>query len=1174
MGKPAAKKLDKILSVTPGDVHIIIPPTGTPVPVPHPCTSIIKDEVADSVKVSGQPGAVKGSISKHTPPHIPQGGTFSNPPSNKGEIFLTTSKQVFFEDREAAVLGDTAKMCADPADQPVGKVVGTAATVLVAATSSGSGGEDEGDGTAAKAGGAQGTGLGAPGLNPNNMTGHPVDVATGNVIAQGDDLLLDGPIPIQFVRTYASQRAAEAGPLGHGWAHNLEERLELVRSGHPRWSAVHAECEAAGMPAPDGEYLIHRDMNGLATTYVAPRDGDEIVDVRRKRRIRRDGPYFALAGRDGVTRRFAALPVAPGVHLPVETVDRNGNANAFRYDRQGRLIEIEDSYRRVVVLRFEQDRLVALSLRIPGEREDRTWCSYRYDTAGDLVEVVDRGGHAVRYSYADHLLVEDANRDGYRFYFAYDQARRCIATWGEDGYLTRRLRYDPVRRRTLVVNGEGETTIYRYTAAGVVDRIERAAGLVTELRYDDRGRLCARLNGSGVVTAVEYNDAGDVAAICDGQGNATTFEYNGFGQVTRRTDALGHAKTFEYDDRGNLIARIDPSGAAIRYEHDERGRVVAEHHPTAPSARFTYDRFGHPEQMVQGRSTVACRFDGVGQLLRVGRADGDALTYDWLPSGMLDRVRIGDEVLERYEYSGEGLITAHHQRGSVVRRTTFRQCGIFAGTSESVTRRDGDEVPRQGVAYDTDSEGRLLRAQDDLGRVVTRSHDAAGRLSREVRPDGTTLTYAYDRAGRVEEIRDSHGGSERFAYEGRGRIAEIRYTDGSADSFEYDELGRLAAATNASTAIEYQYDALGRQVIRRQGDFELCAEVDAAAGTVAWNCADEVYVRHEADGAGLPRALTCLGRRIEFEHDESGRAIGRRYPNGLRESYRYDRRDRIAGFALGDATRTLLDRSITYDGDRFANFTDAGESTAVVYDARGRLCQLDGATSEFYRFDERDNLVASHRLTDATIRNGDQLRAAGERSYAYDARGYVVTIHDGDRVHRLDYDAKGQVARVRLPDGGDVSYAYDPFGRRIRKTFAGGSGTGPASTSTGTATAWPRRRPGGTARGNASASTCSTDTSRWHASTAPARPSAPSSFTPTRPDGPCSAPTTTAPWSGARPETAWATRSIARARSSRTSGCRGSTSTKRPACTTTATATTIHASVGTCSRIRCSRCTI
>jgi RHS repeat-associated protein len=1045
MGKPAAKKLDKILSVTPGDVHIIIPPTGTPVPVPHPCTSIIKDKLANSVKVTGQPGAVKGSVSKHTPPHFPQGGSFSKPPSNRGEIFLTTSLKVYFEDREAAVLGDTAKMCADPVDQPVGKVVGTAATVLVAATSSGSGGAGDADGTAANAVGAQVTGHGAPPLNPNNMTGHPVDVATGNLIVQGDDLLLDGPIPIQFVRTYVSDRAAERGPLGHGWVHNLEERLELVQDAHPRWTSIHQQFVAAGIPAPDRQYLIHRDMNGLTTTYVAPAEGQEIVDELRKRRIRREGASWSFGDRDGITRRFAALPAAPGVFVPVETLDRNGNSNAFRYDRHGRLIEIVDSYRRVVVLRYEQDRLVALAVRTPGEPAEQLRRSYRYDGAGDLVEVVDQAGLTVRYAYAEHLLVQDTNRDGYRFYFAYDASRRCVATWGEDGYLTRSLRYDPIHKRTLVLNGEGEATIYRYTDAGVVYRIERAEGLVSELRYDDRGRLCARLNGAGILTTLEYNEAGGIAAISDGQGNSTTFEYNSFGQVTKQTNALGHTFSYEYDPRGNLTARIDPSGAAVRYEHDERGRFIAEHYPSGLTVRFSYDRFGHPEQVVHGESTSSYRYDPVGRLLRTTQPDRDSISYEWHPSGLLASVSIGDEVFESYEYNGEGQVTAHRDPRGVLRRSTFRGCGVFAEAEEFVTRPGGGETLRNRISYETDSEGRLLRARDHFGRTVTRAYDAAGRLVREVRPDGAAFTFAYDRAGRLEEIRDSHGGSERFEYEGRGYVASIRYADGTTDRLEYDELGRLASATNASAAIEYEYDELGRQVVRRQGDFELRAEIDADAGNISWLWPEDVSARYEyrTNGEGLSHALTFHGRRIEFDRDQFDRPSARRYPNGLRESYRYDRRARVSGFALQTGNRTLLDRCLTYAEDRVATLEDRAQGvTAISYDALGRLCRLDGPPAEFYRFDERDNLVASHHVADTHILHGDQLRTAGQRSYTYDPRGRVVTIHDGDRVHRLDYDAKGQVARVRLPDGGEVSYAYDPFGRRVRKTFAGGERDG------------------------------------------------------------------------------------------------------------------------------------
>jgi RHS repeat-associated protein len=326
---------------------------------------------------------------------------------------------------------------------------------------------------------------------------------------------------------------------------------------------------------------------------------------------------------------------------------------------------------------------------------------------------------------------------------------------------------------------------------------------------------------------------------------------------------------------------------------------------------------------------------------------------------------------------------------------------------------------------------------------VTRTYDAAGRLSGEVRPDGTVLAFSYDRAGRLEEIRDSHGGAERFAYDGRGYVASIDYADGSTDRFEYDELGRLASAANASATIEYEYDALGRQVVRRQGDFELRTEFDTAARVVAWHWPEEVSACHDGIGSGSGSVVTFGRRRIEFEYDGSGRPIARHYPNGLREAYCYDRRARVTGVTLGDATRTLLDRSLAYDACRIGAFEDRGQGTTTAgYDALGRLSRLDGVRPEYYRFDERDNLIASHRMPEGQLRNGDQLRAAGERTYTYDARGRVVTIHDRDRAQRLEYDAKGQVARVRLPDGAEVTYAYDPFGRRVRKTFAGGERDG------------------------------------------------------------------------------------------------------------------------------------
>src|SRR5262249_50942985 len=277
---------------------------GVPTPIPPRCTSIIKDEVATTEKWTGQRGAVKGPIPKHTPPHIPQGGSFSKPPSNQGEIFLTTSLEVYFEGKEAAVLGDTAKMCADPVDQPVGKVIGTAATVLVAATSSDSGGEEDSVGQAQKAAGAGSASTALPG---HPMVGHPVDVTTGAVVAMVEDLALDGPLPIQFVRTYVSTEAETSGPLGSGWSHNYQESIERITSDHPRWEEIHARFQAADDPSPTGAYLIHRTAHGEPALLHDVPDGEPSHDPARKRTIARHGNAYVVLTSPHAQHHFVRL---------------------------------------------------------------------------------------------------------------------------------------------------------------------------------------------------------------------------------------------------------------------------------------------------------------------------------------------------------------------------------------------------------------------------------------------------------------------------------------------------------------------------------------------------------------------------------------------------------------------------------------------------------------------------------------------------------------------------------------------------------------------------------------------------------------------------------------------------------------------------------------------------
>ncbi len=129
MGQPAAKQGDQIVGV---DTHIImIPSPGGPVPtpLPHPFSGIIDGSLSNDVKIMGMNAATLNSTATNTPPHIPQGGPFQAPPSNRGQIIMG-SATVLINGKGAARNGDTANTCNDPADMPVGTVVAVG-TVLI-----------------------------------------------------------------------------------------------------------------------------------------------------------------------------------------------------------------------------------------------------------------------------------------------------------------------------------------------------------------------------------------------------------------------------------------------------------------------------------------------------------------------------------------------------------------------------------------------------------------------------------------------------------------------------------------------------------------------------------------------------------------------------------------------------------------------------------------------------------------------------------------------------------------------------------------------------------------------------------------------------------------------------------------------------------------------------------
>src|SRR5258708_16297026 len=122
MGMPAGKEGDHNTAV---DTHIILVPPQVgkiPTPRPHPFDGVINNNLSSDVKIMGMFAATVGSMADNLPPHIPEGGTFQDPPRNKGEI-TSGSPTVMINGKPAARNGGTPPTRQHTVDLPVWNII-------------------------------------------------------------------------------------------------------------------------------------------------------------------------------------------------------------------------------------------------------------------------------------------------------------------------------------------------------------------------------------------------------------------------------------------------------------------------------------------------------------------------------------------------------------------------------------------------------------------------------------------------------------------------------------------------------------------------------------------------------------------------------------------------------------------------------------------------------------------------------------------------------------------------------------------------------------------------------------------------------------------------------------------------------------------------------------------
>ncbi|WP_284284853.1 RHS repeat domain-containing protein, partial [Marinibactrum halimedae] len=209
----------------------------------------------------------------------------------------------------------------------------------------------------------------------------------------------------------------------------------------------------------------------------------------------------------------------------------------------------------------------------------------------------------------------------------------------------------------------------------------------------------------------------------------------------------------------------------------------------------------------------------------------------------------------------------------------------------------------------------------------------------------------------------------------------------------------------------------------------------------------------------------------EISHDQQGREIARQHGNGLLSEKSYDPQGRLQQHTLtktqsaqlgaeapvidptqGVKPSVIQSKQYHYNtAGQISQIDDSQRGTKqYFYDALDRLTQVNGPQPEHFIHDPAHNILAAgHSEQDAqqqasnTQVKGNRLTFRGDTHYWYDQHGNRTASMRGKEQKlqtRYYYNSRHQLTKVEKGKNGqkesEVTFQYDPLGRRIGKTTA------------------------------------------------------------------------------------------------------------------------------------------
>lgn len=718
-------------------------------------------------------------------------------------------------------------------------------------------------------------------------------------------------------------------------------------------------------------------------------------------------------------------------------VNGEGSATAYRYDKEGHVLEVIQYANKVADTRTGDWQKDAPSLR-----NDADSVRYSiYNFAGLKIADIDAAGYLTEYVYDARGLLTSM--------IAYDNpivgritgegvsALNAIRPKTHANDHSCQIQYDDLGQKIEERSSTGLITRYTYQADGLLSsetKLDERTQVARQTchRYDAMGRIIQTLDAGGA-QLLQTASPDNIAAIWER--HSIRYTYDLAGRLLTETDALNQTTRYFYDDAGLLVYQLNANGAVTETQYDAFQRVSTQirfsaYCLIAPESLTTQTLKAYMDAHHEGRfdEVTHYEYNRLGQVIRMQKSEGSVIATMYNAFGELEQTIQGDGTTE-YAYDRRGLLLERIDDSQGLRQKTQFQYDAWGRATKVLDPHGLDKK----YYYNKRGEVTLLIEPDS--RLTTYTYDAFGRVIASM--GKTTVQYLYDDVkqtltvseknrnatvmtqfnafGDKLSITDANHHTTQYHYDANGRVSHIESPEQSSIEYTYDAAGHLAFQDNSGIhAVRYTYDAAGHVLTK-------ITDPDGL----------NLVSRYAYDGIGRQLEVIESGKCTRMHYDNRGNVVQIQVdPDGLNVTTTrvYD-----------DQNRLIRDINHNPEG--------LDKVTAYTWDVMGRCIAKtldpDGlALTTAYTYDAQDNLICqtdpNHHKTHFSYNASKSLR------YQIDARGVVTEYRydvQGNRVRTITYaqpidvtvsdDASVLIQLIKPEKNADhvQYYAYDALNR-------------------------------------------------------------------------------------------------------------------------------------------------